>query len=128
MITNCTINAFENHAYPAAATLRNCWWGTTDMSVISNRLSVWRLSTNTVIPLATSNFFPQADVDLSDNNNATAQADADLVKQSLVGLTNLTPAQITRADVDRDGTVTLRDALMIESYVNGLIWKLPDPL
>jgi len=42
-------------------------------------------------------------------------------------MTNLTAGQLSIADVDHNGKVDARDALIIESYVNGLIWKLPVP-
>jgi hypothetical protein len=76
-------------------------------------------------PPQTPNPFPQADVDNSDGGNKTSQEDAELVKKHLVGLVTLTPEQLRIADVDGNGVVDVRDALMIESYVNGLIWKLP---
>ncbi len=107
--------------------LANNYWGTTNMDAIAAALFGGTVSTNAALPISTTNLFPQADVDGSDNGNLTRQADADLVKQAVVGLISLTPEQQAIADVDRNGVVDTRDALLIESYINGLMWKLPVP-
>jgi hypothetical protein len=48
------------------------------------------------------------------------QDDADLVLRYVVALTNFTPEQIRRADVDGKDGVTAVDALLITRYVQGL--------
>lgn len=107
--------------------LANNYWGTTNMATITAVVFGGALSTNVVLPISTTNMFPQADLDGSDEGNLTRQADADLVKKAVVGLISLTPEQQAAADVDRNGVVDTRDALLIESYINGLMWKLPVP-
>jgi hypothetical protein len=109
------------------SSLHNNYWGTTSTTAIHQLAFDGSFLTNDVVPFATNTWFNQADVDGSDADQATRIEDADLVKRSLLGETNLAPAQVARADVDRDGTVTLRDALLLESYVRGLVPKLPDP-
>ena len=111
----------------AITNLANNYWGTTNMSMIAAALFGGEFSTNVTLPISTTNVFPQADVDGSDNGDRTRQADADLVKKYIVGMTNLNAQQFSIADVDHNGKVDARDALIIESYVNGLIWKLPVP-
>lgn len=108
--------------------LSNNYWGTTDPAAIDAALfGGGVISTNAVVPISPTNVFPQADVDNSDGGNRTRQADADRVKQAVVGLVALDPGEAAIADVDRNGAVDARDALLIESYLNGLIWKLPVP-
>jgi D-lyxose ketol-isomerase len=48
------------------------------------------------------------------------QDDADLVLRYVLALTNFTPEQIRRADVDGKNVVTAVDALLITRYVQGL--------
>lgn len=109
----------------------NNWWGLYDTTVINSQRVYYTYGSASNIqpgmfsPFLMANPFPQADVDNSDSGNDTKQEDADIVKKCLVGLATLTPSQRDIADVDRDGKVDIRDALMIESYVKGLIWKLP---
>lgn len=134
-IVNCSLSALTNvgiGSIVGTITLTNNWWGTTNEEKIANQLfnafyDQPKIDVSNALPCAVSNLFPQADVDWSDNNNATGPEDVELVKQHVAGMTNLTSAQQARADVDRDNDVDVRDALMIGSYVNGLIWKLPDP-
>jgi hypothetical protein len=125
-VTNCDLYDISG-SQPSSLSLAGNWWGTNNVAAIHPRVFGGALpSAEPLLPLAPSSRFPQADVDGSDGGNSTTQADADLVKRYLVGLASLTPDQRTTADVDRSGTVDVRDALMIESFVNGLIWKLPD--
>ncbi len=107
--------------------LANNYWGTTNMDTIAAALFGGALAPDVALPIAVTHPFPQADVDGSDDGNQTRQADADLVKQAIVGLTPLSSEAAAIADVDGNGVVDTRDALLIESYVNGLIWKLPVP-
>lgn len=107
--------------------LSNNYWGTTNLDEVAVALFEGVLSTNVALPISTTNLFPQADVDGSDQGNRTRQADADLVKRAIVGLITLSPEQTAIADVDRNGIVDARDALLVESYINNLIWKLPVP-
>jgi len=131
-VRNCMLSTVTTLGYTYQGNSFSCldsnYWGTQDMDTIFGRISAtpevitgWGIE-----PVLDSNPFPQADVDGSDAGNRTTQADADLVKEYLIGKRTLSPAQLDIADVDRDGDVDIRDALMIESYVNGLIWKLPD--
>jgi hypothetical protein len=123
-VTNCDLKNVEG-TLPENLDLRGNYWGVNDFSVINSRVFGGGADSAALQPFSSTSHFPQADVDNSDSGNATRQADADLVKKYLVGLVNLTPTQLDIADVDRDGKVDIRDALMIESYVKGLIWKLP---
>ncbi|MBU0678416.1 MAG: dockerin type I repeat-containing protein [Verrucomicrobia bacterium] len=106
---------------------RSNYWGTVDVSVISNRMFSAAYTNSHFQPVLATNPFPQADVDHSDADQWTFGPDADLVKRHLLGATNLTAGQLLKADVDRDGVITVRDALLIDSYVNGTLWKLPNP-
>jgi hypothetical protein len=128
-VERCDVSAFtyQNGDVSTLTNLANNYWGTNDLAAITSRLFAGAASTNTAVPLHPQSWFPHADVDGSDGGNATTLQDADLVKQHLVGMTNLTSGQLTVADVDHNGTVDARDALIIESFVNGLIWKLPVP-
>lgn len=128
-VERCDVSAFtyQNGDLASLTNFANNYWGTNDLAAITSRLFAGTVSTNAAIPLHPQSWFPQADVDGSDGGNATKLQDADLVKQYLVGMTNLTSGQLTVADVDHSGTVDARDALIIESFVNGLIWKLPVP-
>lgn len=128
-IERCTLSTLTNISFGIVNTtnIANNYWGTTNMETIATALFGGGLSTNAALPISTTNMFPQADVDDSDGGNVTRQADADLVKQAVVGLISLTPEQEAVADVDRNGVVDTRDALLIESYINGLMWKLPVP-
>lgn len=102
----------------------NYWGVTTDPEVQAKFLN-GELGVNPTKPYLMSTPFPQADLDNSHGGQATDQADADLLKQFLIGQTSLDGTQLEMADVDKDGDVDLRDALLLESYVNGLVWKLP---
>jgi len=126
-IERCNLSILSGPVAGVVTNLANNYWGTTNMSTIAAALFSGTLSTNVSLPISMTNVFPQADVDGSDNGNRTSQADADLVKKYIVGMTNLTTQQLSIADVDHNGKVDVRDALIIESHVNGLIWKLPVP-
>ncbi len=128
-ILGCNLSTLTRSSFGVGGVtnLTNNYWGTTNIETIASALFGGAISTNVAIPISTTNVFPQADVDGSDNGNRTLQADADLVKKAVVGLVTLSPAQQAIADVDRNGTVDARDALLIESYINNLIWKLPVP-
>jgi hypothetical protein len=128
-ISRCSISNMTGSSlsFSGATNLQNNYWGTTNVFVAQTNALNGMFSTNTLVPLAATNLFPQADVDGSDEGNLTRPADADLVKKYIVGMTNLTAGQLSIADVDHNGKVDARDALIIESYVNGLIWKLPVP-
>ncbi len=103
------------------------YWGTSDTNVIAGRLFGGTIDPAVVVPVAAASPFPQADVDLSDAGNRTTLADADLVKAYLVGAATLSTAQLEAADADRSGTVDVRDVLLIESLVRGLVPALPAP-
>ncbi|MDD5705354.1 MAG: hypothetical protein PHR35_05475 [Kiritimatiellae bacterium] len=105
----------------------NNWWGTTNAAEIDARIFGGALDESAFMPCATKSFFQQADVDGSAGGNATGQEDATMVKEHIVGLRQLTPEQQAIADVDHDNDVDLRDALMIESFVKGTLWRLPYP-
>ncbi|MDD5705353.1 MAG: right-handed parallel beta-helix repeat-containing protein [Kiritimatiellae bacterium] len=107
--------------------LTNNWWGTTNSAEIGARIFGGSLDESAFMPCATKSCFQQADVDGSAGGNATGQEDATMVKEHIVGLRQLTPEQQTIADVDNDNDVDLRDALMIESFVKGTLWRLPSP-
>ena len=129
-IERCHLSILTRTAFgfSGLTNLANNYWGTTDLAAIDAALfGGGVVSTNAVVPLSAMNVFPQADVDNSDGGNRTRQADADRVKQAVVGLVALAPEEEAVADVDRNGAVEARDALLIESYLNGLIWKLPVP-
>lgn len=49
--------------------------------------------------------------------------DAQLVAQYSIGLSILTPSQLSQADVSGDGTVTIYDAALIAQYASGVITK-----
>lgn len=119
----------EEHAQAVTreVVLTGNYWGTTVASNITAAAFAGSLSPSAVTPFATAALFPQADVDDSHQGNATTAADADLVKRHLVGALTLSPAQRTTADVDRDGILTARDALLLDSFVNGMLWQLPTP-
>ena len=51
--------------------------------------------------------------------------DADLIAQHIVGNITLTPDQLSRADVNGDGKITILDAYYIEQYVVGQIDTFP---
>lgn len=104
----------------------NNYWGVTNSASIAANVFGGALPSSAYAPCATNSFFRQADVDGSAFGNATGQEDADLVKQYLVGLRQLTSEQLITADVDNDGDVDVRDALMIESFVKGTLWRLPE--
>ncbi|MDD5705355.1 MAG: hypothetical protein PHR35_05480 [Kiritimatiellae bacterium] len=107
--------------------LINNWWGTTNSTEIDTRIFGGALDESAFMPCATNSCFQQADVDGSAAGNATGQEDATMVKEHIVGLRQLTPEQQAIADVDHDNDVDLRDALMIESFVKGTLWRLPSP-
>jgi hypothetical protein len=65
------------------------------------------------------------DVDL---NKIVQAYDAAVLLKSLVGIVQLTPAQIKNADVSLDGTVSALDASLILQYRVGLIDTLPNPV
>jgi len=125
-VLDCDLWSISGTDAAPRGTYRNCYWGSTDINEIYDRIQGVDSSTQKATPFETDSVFPQADVDNSDANNSTAQNDADMVKQSLVGLVTLTPTQRDIADVDGSGDVDIRDALIIESFVHGMIWKLPD--
>lgn len=104
----------------------NNYWGVTNSASIAANVFGGALPSSAYAPCATNSFFRQADVDGSAFGNATGQEDADLVKQYLVGSRQLAPEQLKTADVDNDGDVDVRDALMIESFVKGTLWRLPE--
>lgn len=112
---------------PGSGTLdfANNYWGVTNSVLVDARLFGGALGESAFTPFATNSFFRQADVDGSTSGNATGQEDATLVKEHLVGLRQLSPEQQQTADVDNDGDVDVRDALMIESFVKGTLWRLP---
>jgi hypothetical protein len=129
VVTSCDLTNISNGGTSICGgsriqSLAGNYWGKDNTSEILSRMNQ-PLDPSILLPLAHTSLFPQADVDNSDDGNATTQADADLVKKYLVGLAPLTSTQLDVADVDRDGKVDIRDALMIESYVKALIWKLP---
>ena len=62
--------------------------------------------------------------DLSDDGVSTAY-DASLILQSIVGLTNLTPAQIAAADTSGNDSVSALDAALVLQYSVGLISEYP---
>ena len=62
--------------------------------------------------------------DLSGNGESTAY-DATLILQSVVGLEDLTPAQIAAADTSGNGSVSALDAALILQYSVGLISEYP---
>lgn len=62
--------------------------------------------------------------DPSDDGEVTS-ADASLVLQFVVGLTDFTLAQQNAADVSGDGTVNAADASLIQQFVVGLIDEFP---
>ncbi len=128
-IEHCALSTLSRSFFNVGGltNLANNYWGTTNIDTIAAALFGGALSTNVAIPISATNVFPQADVDGSDNGNRTLQADADLVKKAVVGLVTLNPGEEAVADVDRNGVVDTRDALLIESYINNLIWKLPVP-
>lgn len=107
-------------------TFTNNYWGVTNSASIAANVFGGALSASAYTPFATNSFFRQADVDGSAFGNATGQEDANLVKQHLIGLRQLSPEQLKMADVDNDGDVDVRDALMIESFVKGTLWRLPE--
>lgn len=128
-IERCNLSGLSRQScgFVSVTNLANNYWGTTNMSEIATALFGGAVTNAAALPISTTNVFPQADVDGSDGGNRTLQADADMVKKAVVGLLSLTPSQAAVADVDRNGTVDTRDALLIESYINGLMWKLPVP-
>jgi hypothetical protein len=103
----------------------NNWWGTTDTIEIAKRITWPTNEAKKIGPIKTTSNFKQADVDGSDGGGKTTKADADLIKKYLVGMEALSPEQLTIADVDGSGTVDLRDVVIIESFINGFLWKLP---
>ncbi len=103
----------------------NNYWGVTNAALVDARLFAGALDEAAFTPFATNSCFRQADVDGSAFGNATGLEDATLVKEHLVGLRQLSAAQQEIADVDNDGDVDVRDALMIESFVKGTLWRLP---
>lgn len=103
----------------------NNYWGVTNSAAIDAKVFGGALDESAFTPFATNSFFRQADVDGSAFGNATGQEDATLVKEHIVGLRQLTPEQQQTADVDNDSDVDVRDALMIESFVKGTLWRLP---
>ena len=103
----------------------NNWWGTTNTVLIDSRITWLTNEAKMIGPIKTTSNFKQADVDGSDGGGKTTKADADLIKKYLVGMEALSPEQLTIADVDGSGTVDLRDVVIIESFINGFLWKLP---
>lgn len=103
----------------------NNYWGVTNAALVDASLFAGALDEAAFTPFATNSCFRQADVDGSAFGNATGLEDATLVKEHLVGLRQLSAAQQEIADVDNDGDVDVRDALMIESFVKGTLWRLP---
>jgi hypothetical protein len=128
-IERCTLSSLTRAscAFPNVTNLANNYWGTTNMDTIATALFGGAITSSVALPISTTNVFPQADVDGSDGGNRTLQADAEMVKKAVVGLLSLTPSETAIADVDRNGVVDARDALLVESYINGLMWKLPVP-
>jgi len=126
-VTGCSLNNIVgNDADYSIVHYTGNYWGTDDLVEINARIEGLDAGSSVAAPFSATSLFPQADVDQSDSSNSTAQNDADMVKQSLVGLVTLTPTQRDIADVDGSGDVDIRDALIIESFVHGMIWKLPD--
>lgn len=120
---SCSLQGYSSLSGTFAFT--NNYWGVTNSASIAANVFGGALPSSAYTPFATNSFFRQADVDGSAFGNATGQEDAELVKQHLVGSRQLSPAQLKTADVDNDGDVDVRDALMIESFVKGSLWRLP---
>ncbi|MCX6873964.1 MAG: dockerin type I repeat-containing protein [Verrucomicrobia bacterium] len=132
LLTDCDISSVEvvlDGTGPANlrdnVSFSNNWWGTTNTVVIADRITLPTTQPKNFSPIKTTSNFRQADVDGSDGGGKTTQADADLIKKYLVGMEALSPEQLTIADVDGSGTVDLRDVVIIESFLNGFLWKLP---
>jgi hypothetical protein len=125
-VNNCDIATIVGSGtVTSIVSFANNWWGTTDTAAIENRITWPTNEAKKIGPIKTTSNFKQADVDGSDGGGKTTQADADLIKKYLVGMEALSPEQLTIADVDGSGTVDLRDVVIIESFLNGFLWKLP---
>jgi hypothetical protein len=126
-VIDCDLSVISGSgpAISGIVSFANNWWGTTDTAAIENKITWPTSEPKKIGPIKTTSNFKQADVDNSDGGGKTTQTDADLIKKYLVGMEALSPEQLTIADVDGSGTVDLRDVVIIESFLNGFLWKLP---
>lgn len=101
----------------------NNFWNAHSINEISNKITWPNNEDLKILPFREVSLFPQADI--TQSGGLTTQADAAMLRDFLVGKVDLSPEQLTEADVDGNGEVNLRDLLILESFLNGFLWRLP---